>query len=316
MWSSYGHEDDVLMPERFCAICGKTITKKAPHFAMCLDCYLKENPLFELPNKFSFKVCVDCGRFKKQQKWYDSNSTDIFIIIKQAIDKFLLSSLMEKKDLEFFIDFDETTIQYTQGELIRDINALINGRSRENPDFEAQQIVSINIEYELCEICSNLRSGEHYEAIIQLRVDETQQFNLIEDVIEKIHKYTIKQFESDRRQYIAKMIDQKYGVDLYLSTSELMKHIISFLGDRYYFSKKRSKKLVGRDTQRGKNIYRLKTLIRFLPFESGDKLIIKSKEFTVLRILKNRVVLKDESGMKVSKAYSFFFENQYLIKES
>jgi NMD protein affecting ribosome stability and mRNA decay len=303
------------MPDRFCAICGKTITKKAPHFAMCLDCYLKEKPLFELPKKLSFKVCVDCGRFSKHQKWFDSHSTDILIIIKQALERFLLSSLEEKENLEFFTNFDETTIQYTQGELIRDIDVIINGRSQENPDFEAEQVVSINIQYELCESCSNLRSGEHYEAIIQLRVDETEQFDLIEDVIEKIHRYAIKQFESDRRQYIAKMIDQKYGVDLYLSTSELMKHIVSFLGDRYFFSKKRSKKLVGRDTQRGKNIYRLKTLIKFLPFESGDKLIIKGKEFNVLRILKNRVILKNENGRKVSKAYSFFFENQYSIKE-
>ena len=58
------------------------------------------------------------------------------------------------------------------------------------------------------------------------------------------------------------------------------------------------------------------TVGRYSDYNYGDKLIIKGTEFNVLRILKNRVILKDENGRKVSKAYSFFFENQYSIKES
>ncbi|TXT54033.1 MAG: NMD3 family protein [Promethearchaeota archaeon] len=302
------------MPDRFCAICGKPLSKKAPHFAMCLDCYLEENPLFELPQKFSFKVCPDCGKYSKHEKWIDSDSLDIFEIIRQAIYRFLLSSIIEKRNIDFSIEFDEDSLQYTQGDLIRDIDVKILGKSEEKSNFKTKQTINVEVKYELCKICSNLRTGEHFESIIQLRVDNTERFDIIEDVIQDIHKYTVKQFKSDRRQYIAKMIDQKYGVDLFLSTNELMNHIISFLKDRYNFILKRSKKLVGRDNQRGKNIYRLKTLIKFLPFKNGNILSINNDEYRVLRILKNKVILRRADGDKVSKSYSYFFQNPYYIK--
>jgi len=42
------------MPNRFCAICGINLGKEDPHFGMCLECYLKEHPLFELPDHFIY----------------------------------------------------------------------------------------------------------------------------------------------------------------------------------------------------------------------------------------------------------------------
>ena len=57
------------MVNRFCAICGKNLDENAPHFGMCLNCYLKEHPLFELPNRFSFKTCIDCGSYSIKEEW-------------------------------------------------------------------------------------------------------------------------------------------------------------------------------------------------------------------------------------------------------
>ena len=57
------------MSHRFCAICGKPIDNTAPHFGMCQNCYLKENPLFELPSTLSFKICIDCGSYSKKEEW-------------------------------------------------------------------------------------------------------------------------------------------------------------------------------------------------------------------------------------------------------
>ena len=83
----------------------------------------------------------------------------------------------------------------------------------------------------------------------------------------------------DNRQYITKLEDQKNGVDLYLSTNELMNQIIKFLSSNYHFLLKRTKKLVGRDSQKGRNLYRLKSLVKFLPINKNDIILFENKNF-------------------------------------
>ena len=120
--------------------------------------------------------------------------------------------------------------------------------------------------------------------------------------------------EKDRKQYISKIEDQKFGVDLYLSTNELMNYIIKFLKSNYHFILKRSKKLVGRDSQKGRNLYRLKSLIKFLPINKNDIILIDNQKYIVESLSKNKVVLRNEQGTKLIKEYPYFFSNKILIK--
>ena len=113
-------------------------------------------------------------------------------------------------------------------------------------------------------------------------------------------------FKKDDKQYISKIEDVKLGVDLYLSTNELMKHIVSQLKSKYNFILKRTKKLVGRDTQKGRNLYRLKTLIKFLPIKKNDCIFINKSKYFVENITKNRVLLRDENHVKLIKNFYFF----------
>ncbi|GAI59310.1 unnamed protein product, partial [marine sediment metagenome] len=69
---------------------------------------------------------------------------------------------------------------------------------------------------------------------------------------------------------------------------------------------KRTKKLVGRDTQKGRNLYRLKTLIKFLPIKKNDFIFINKSKYFVENITKNRVLLRDENHVKLIKNFSFF----------
>ena len=73
------------MPHRFCAICGKNIDETAPHFGMCLECYLNESPLFKFSEKFSFKICLDCGSYARKEVWILPEKNDTLHIIKEAI---------------------------------------------------------------------------------------------------------------------------------------------------------------------------------------------------------------------------------------
>jgi len=297
------------MPNRFCAICGKKIDDSAPHYGMCLECYLKENPLFTVQNNFAFNVCLDCLSYNKKQEWFEPEVKDIFYIIKEVLNKFLLKSLIKKNTIQFEIEFDQNSFEYSSKDLLRSLNVIIIGKLIENPRINHKEEIRVNINYELCDNCQKIRGGSYYTSILQLRNIDDQNFDLINQVLKDIQSYTEKLFDKDPRHFISKLKDQKYGVDLFLSTNELMNYLISFLNNKYNFLLKRSKRLVGRDNQKGKNIYRIKALLKFLPFNKGDTILIGNKKrFVIDTILKNKVILKDYNGEKRTKGFKYFFD--------
>jgi NMD protein affecting ribosome stability and mRNA decay len=146
-------------------------------------------------------------------------------------------------------------------------------------------------------------------------VNNTDQFGIIKEILDEISLLVENLFSRDEKQYIAKIEDQLLGVDLYLSTNELMNRIISHIKAKHHFILKRTKKLVGRDSQKGRNIYRLKALIRFLPVRKNEYILINDSKFFVENLTKNRVMLRDEKHTKLVKNFSFFFDDKTIIKK-
>ncbi|MFX1337591.1 MAG: NMD3-related protein [Promethearchaeota archaeon] len=296
------------MARKFCAICGKDLDDSAPHFGMCIHCYSKEHPLFELPGIFIFKICIDCGKYTIKEEWFESQGKEIFAIIEDAIRKFLLKSYSKAGKINFSISFDKNSFVYSSKNMLKSIKAVVEGMLIDNVAIKHRKNLQINVEYDLCKNCSNIRGGTYYLSIIQLRVKDETEFDIIAEILEKIHHHVEVLFEKDPRQYISKVEDQKYGVDLYLSTNELMNHIIKYLRANYHFILKRTKKLVGRDSQKGRNLYRLKSLIKILPLHKNDTVFIEEKKFYVDSISKSKVILRNPDGDKLIKDYSFFFK--------
>lgn len=303
------------MPNRFCAICGKKLVENDPHFGMCLECYLKEHPLFELPKLFSLNICIDCGSYSKKDIWVEPLENELFSIIEEAIQRLLLKPSLKKDNIDFSISFNEETFIFSSRDLLISLEVVIQGILKEDSNIKYQQVIKVNLNHMLCKNCTNLRGGTYFLSIVQLRVKDEKEFDLITKVLEEINEYVERIFEKDHRQYISKVEDHKYGVDLYLSTNELMNYLIKFLKTNYYFTLKRSKKLVGRDSQKGRNLYRLKTLIKFLPIRNNDIISIENHKFIVENITKNKVILRSENNAKLIKDYSFFF-NEKIIKNN
>ncbi|MFX1345382.1 MAG: NMD3-related protein [Promethearchaeota archaeon] len=302
------------MPNRFCAICGKSLNEDSPHFGMCLKCYLEENPLFELPKTFSVNVCIDCGSYAKKDVWIEPTNNDLFLVLHEIIQKFLLKSLLKNKKIEILFSTNEDSIVYSSTGLIKSVKILVMGKLKGSSNIYSQQEIKVNLNNMLCRNCSNLRGGTYFISIIQLRVKDESQLELVEAILNEINNFVNNIFDKDQRQYISKIEDQKYGVDLYLSTNELMNQIIKFLKAKYHFLLKRSKKLVGRDNQKGKNLYRLKAMIKFLPVATNDIILIDNQEFKVENITKNKIILKSKNNSKFTKDYSFFFSENIIKK--
>jgi len=300
------------MPNRFCAICGKTLTKESPHFGMCINCYLEENPLFNLPKSFSFNVCLDCGSYSKKEVWSSPSENEISTIIDEALQTYLLKPVEKKKNIKFSISFDEESYKYSSKDLLISLEVKIKGTMKSDFNFSHLYVLKLNINYLLCKNCTNLRGGTYFLSILQLRVKNENQFDLIKSRLEEINVFVERIFRKDPRHYISKIEDQKYGVDLYLSTNEIMNYIIKFLKSKYHFLLKRSKKLIGRDSQKGRNLYRLKNSIKFLPIAMNDNVLIGNQSYIVENIMKKKVILRSERNARLIKDFSYFFNDKVI----
>ncbi len=301
------------MPNNFCAICGKNLTEINPHFGFCLNCYLTENPLFELPKSFSFNVCFDCGSYSKKEIWSESSENDIHDIIREGLQQYLLNPLSKKNKINFSFFLDRESYIFSAKDLLISLEVTINGTLSQNPNIKHSHVLKLNLNYILCKNCSNLRGGTYFLSILQLRVKNEEQFDLMEEVINEINVYVEKIFKINPKNYITKIEDQKFGVDLYLSSNEILKYINKFLKAKYHFLLKRTKKLIGRDNQKGRNLYRLKTLIKFLPIACNDIILVGDQKYMIENITKNRVILRHENNTKLIKDYSYFF-NEKVVK--
>ncbi|MBD3341046.1 MAG: hypothetical protein GF353_18195 [Candidatus Lokiarchaeota archaeon] len=295
-----------MAPNRFCAICGKDIDDSAPHYAMCLECYLKENPLFFLPSDLSLKICLDCGSYAKKDQWNRPESPNLKSLVFDAIDHYSLKNIKHKREIRFLMKMNEESKEYNSRNLVRSVVVDVEGFLNKDEKIKHNQAIKINLNYELCQNCLNLRGGNYFTSILQLRVKDDTSFHQLEKIVDDVQFYVEEQFENDNKQYISKIVDKKYGLDFYLSTNELMNHIITYLRKRYHFILKRSKKLMGRDIQRGKNVYRLKTLIKFLPISKNDLILINNKKYKVDKITHNKVILRTSEGSKEIKPFKFF----------
>ena len=301
------------MPHRFCAICGSELDENAPHFGMCLNCYSEENPLFELPKSYNFRLCMDCLKYSKKEEWFEPAENEIFLVIEEVLTRFLLKKYTRQGLITFSFSFDK--LIYSSRNLLTSLDVIIKGEMAGNNRFAHQETLRVIIDYELCKNCANLRGGMYYLSIVQLRVKDNTQFGIIKEVLEEISILVENLFKRDEKQYIAKIEDQPLGVDLYLSTNELMNRIISHIKAKHHFILKRTKKLVGRDSQKGRNIYRLKSLIKFLPFRKNEYILINDSKYLIESLTKNRVMLRDEKQTKLIKNFSFFFDDKIKIKK-
>ena len=131
------------MPHRFCAICGSELDENAPHFGMCLNCYLEENPLFELPKSYNFRICMDCLKYSKKEEWYEPVENEIFSVIEEVLTRFLLKNYTKRGLITFSFSFDK--LIYSSRNLLTSLDVIITGNMTGNYKFTHQLLRCINI---------------------------------------------------------------------------------------------------------------------------------------------------------------------------
>lgn len=302
-----------MSPNRFCSLCGMTISDGEKFYDnfQCLNCYLKDHPLFSLQEFIYLYICSECGNYSRESKvktWISPQTIDLMDIVKEAIHHYYLETLRRKESIDFEIKIDYDNIS-PSAQTIEDIFLDIFGTSQKDINLKHTQKIKVKIKYGHCAKCLSLKQMP-IKSIIQLRVRYKEQMGLVDEALKKIQNHMQKTFRDNQLDYITKIEAVSNGVDVCLSTKNHNNKIIRFLKPHFKFITKFSKKLMGRDVHRGKDIYRIKSLIQFLPVEKGDVVLFKNVQFKVVNISKNKINLLDPNGNKIVKNYQFFFKSK------
>jgi len=150
----------------------------------------------------------------------------------------------------------------------------------------------VRIKKTVCDVCSK-RFGGYFEAVLQLRAekrkpsrDELQEIrNTIETFVQNLQE------RGFRGLFITDVIDEKGGIDFYLSEKGSAHNIAKKIQEIYGGEIKQSSSNAGMKDSR--QIFRMTYLVRLPAYRKGDFLSYNNMFYTISSINKNKVHVID-----------------------
>ena len=103
----------------------------------------------------------------------------------------------------------------------------------------------------------NQLHADYYQAIIQIRPYNEEVVRFINNQVRK---------RNDERIFISKIVEDKYGIDFFISSNKFARIIGKKLTKSFEGELKESVKLYSRDRHAGKNLYRVTVCFKVSPF--------------------------------------------------
>ena len=223
------------MNNKTCPQCGKTNEAEKFIGSFCQDCYLSRNSFFEIDREFQVKKCTSCERIWTG-KW--TNEDQLIDYIKGKVKS-------KERVLSIKVGLHEIDTKKTTA------NVCVTLKTA-GSNVEQCKETLIRINSMQCDECSRKTSG-YFEAIIQVRckIGEEVDHDKIMKKAEAIAKKILKE-----GAFIAKVEEQKEGIDLYVSNTRTAVSVVSGYG-KYTLATQ----LAGQ--KQGKQLYRTSICIRF-----------------------------------------------------
>lgn len=254
----------------FCVECG--ITTNQTVNGLCMPCFLKDRTLVSLPDHVDLFTCTSCGQFLRRGE-YESMAPE------KAISMAARNALTCIKE-------GKVTKTTTSIESRDDYNYAVTVSCKVAiSDFEADAAAStiVRVKNTVCKICSR-RTGNYYEAILQVRTSEKVLSPKLQDeVLKKVEDFVDDAATTNPNAFITKMEIVPGGVDVYLSMIALGRELTKTLGDLYCAQVDESNKLVGQ-TRDGIDMYRVSYLVRLPEFHIGDIVRYGKKYYLLTRV--------------------------------
>lgn len=270
----------------FCLLCDK---EEKLYDGLCKSCYLNEFQAVKVPEYATFTVCSHCGATLKQNKWIQVGYYDDEII-NDAIQKDI--TVNEKlEDVEIF-----TEITNNRGTVYECI-LHVNGTVIDSP-IRQEYPIEVKVEKGVCPDCSKFHSG-YYEAVIQLRADERK---LDDEEIQEADEFIANEIQrlckTNKLAYVSERIVLKEGVDYNVGSYNAAHKIALNLQKTFGGVITESRKLVGFDKSKSRDLYRSWVSVRLPSFHKNDFIEYDDKILRIEKIGSHKFVGLNLSSYK------------------
>ncbi|WP_432645516.1 60S ribosomal export protein NMD3 [Methanobrevibacter sp.] len=289
----------------FCPECGSTDKKMIGN--ICIDCFLKDFQMIELPKRIEVQICSHCNSKLEEGKWSEEFIPEEEIIYRALERNIKIADEVSNEVINLEIDQMKGTIAECYVEIVGEV---------EGTEIEETQETEVKILKTVCPTCSKIQSG-YYESVIQFRADnreiKSEEFEKADEIVEKI---LIKQLKNDKLAYCPQIAKLKEGHDYYIGSLKSGRKVAEGLKEEFGGVIKESPRLISEDKSTGKGIYRIWISVRIPEFEINDFIKFEDKIIQVTGIDKNRIVGMDIKANKKQNIPLKNIEKIELVKKA
>ena len=289
----------------FCPECGSTDKEMVGD--ICIDCFLKEFQMIELPERIEVQICSHCNSKLEEGKWSDEFIPEEEIIYRALERNIKIADEVENEDINLEIDQIKGTIASCYVEVVGEVHGT---------QIDEVHETEVKLLKTVCPTCSKVQSG-YYETVIQFRADsreiKPQEYKKADEVVERT---LIKQSKKDKLAYCPQIAKLKEGYDYYIGSFKTGKKVAEALTEEFGGIIKESPRLISEDKSTGKGLYRIWISVRIPEFEIGDFIKYENKIIQVSAITKSSVMGQELSNDKKHNIPMKNMEDIELVKKA
>ena len=289
----------------FCPECGSTDKEMVGD--ICIDCFLKEFQMIEIPKNIEVEICSHCNSKLEEGKWSDEFIPEDEIIYRALERNIKIADEVSNEIINLEID----QIKGTIAECFVEVTGEVHGVG-----IEETHDCQVKIKKTVCPTCSKIQAG-YYETVIQFRADKreikAEEYAKADEIVERT---LIKQSKSDKLAYCPQIAKLKEGYDYYIGSFKSGHKVVEALTEEFGGIVKESPRLISEDKSTGKGLYRVWISVRIPEFEIDDFVEYENKIIKVTGIKKSSVVGVDISTNKKHNIPMKNMEDIKLVKKS
>ena len=284
----------------FCVECGSTEKKMVGN--ICIDCFLKDFQMIEIPERIEVQICSHCNSKLEEGKWSEENIPKEEIIYRALERNIQIDDEVENEIINLEIDQMKGTIASCYVEVVGEV---YDTQIEETHDTEVKILKTV------CPTCSKLQAG-YYESVIQFRADnreiKNEEYSKADEVVERT---LIKQSKKDKLAYCPQIAKLKEGYDYYIGSLKSGRKVAEALTDEFGGVVKESPRLISEDKSTGKGLYRIWISVRIPEAEIDDFIEYENKIIQITSVSKNSFV---GMNIKTNKKHNIPMKNMEDIK--
>lgn len=275
----------------FCLLCN---SEEKLYDGLCKSCFLKEFELVKVPEYTTFTACSHCGSTLKHDKWVQTGYYDDEIINDAIRKDIVVNDKLNNVEISTEILTNRGTVYdcviHAYGDVLDEY-------------IDKDYPIEVKVEKGVCPDCSKFYSG-YYEAVIQLRADsrklDDEEIQLADEFISNEIQRLCK---TNKLAYVTERIVLKEGVDYQVGSHNAAHKIAENMQKQFGGVITESRKIVGHDKSKSRDLYRSWISVRLPSFHKNDFIEYDGKFLKIEKIGSHKFVglnLKNGSNESIS----------------